>query len=268
MPGSHSPPARVHRGVQVVAAAPCFPLLATPGRAGLVALVLLFLIAGCATPPSGPPAAPEPAVVECAPCVEAKAEVQRLRRELAARDIEVRDLRALQREQARALEDTAKQATRARARLRARATQADAASAIAEVEVALAGAGADADRSLVALARQLLDAATAAYGRGDWGAAVESGERAVPILAIAREAGVRQGAPRRRGGITAFEESVPLQVRVDSHLRQQPGNRGEIVGHLVAGTRVLGLGHWRGWMRVLSEDGRTGWVYRPLLAPR
>src|SRR5206468_12651297 len=101
-----------------------------------VAWSLCSMLNGCATPPPPEPATPVPAPVAAAPmptcpsCDEQTHEIARLRQDLATRDAEVRDLRSSQRDQAKVLQESTREVTRAKVKLRRLATQADAASYI------------------------------------------------------------------------------------------------------------------------------------------
>ena len=253
-------------------------------RFGSVTLLALLAV-GCTTPgpgpaPEPPPVAPEPpaAVVvpprtdECAPCAGLKTEIAHLQRRLAERESELSDLRAQRQEQAKALEESARQAARTTARLRRLATRASAASYIAEVEVSMATArsapGAEAEQAKLDRAQQLLDSSRQPYDKGDYAGAIDRASQAAELIARATEEPARP--PARTGPIHVERLAVPirLRVRIDSHLRGGPSARAAILAVLAGGTPVLANARSDGWLRVATPDGRSGWVYRPLLDPR
>lgn len=245
-----------------------------PHGAGLspaawVAVVLAGLLAGACAPLSPPPdpvvpAAREP---ECERCVELTAEVARLRRDLAGRDVEVRELRAQHRDQARTLEEFARTAIRTTAKLRRQATRADAASVIADVEVAIVQAksvNGKAAGALVALAEELLVSASAAFSRGEYSIAYDQADQAWQIANVAAD----ERADARARGETRFGRAIALRVRIESNLREHPGMKSAIVGQLKAASLVVARASRGAWTRVMSADGRAGWIYSPLLGPR
>ncbi len=243
-----------------------WPLVALPAVAALVTA-----LGGCATappaPPSSPPAAAEAPVAApaCPRCVDASAEIAALRHELAGRDAELRELRTRQREQARALQETTRQATRAKVKLRRLATQADAASYVAEVEVALDAArtspGAGSRAALLALAQEILDASAAPFAHGDYGAAMELAAQAEQLAAIAAGASDRAVPGARAAATTPFDVTVRLRVKRDSHLRRQPRVRAPSIRLLAAGARVVAQAWRDGWFRIETADGRRGWMH-------
>lgn len=266
----------VPRATARTASAPHPPGLAA-GWGAWPGLVLLGLLAtGCASLP--PPAAPDAATVSapveqvCEQCNELRAEIARLRRDLAGRETELRDLRLQHREQARSLEEFARNATRATAKLRRRATRADAASLIADVEVAVAqgrlspnGKGTS---PLVAMAEELLGSASSAFNRGEYGAAFDLADQAWQIATVALEERTSPASPGASHGVVRFERPIPLRVRIDSNLRQQPGMKAAIIGVLREASVVVARARKQSWTRVMAVDGRSGWVYGPLLGPR
>lgn len=236
--------------------------------------LLGLLIAGCATPPAPP--APAPAPVEALPpvpacpiCEDGSAEIARLRAELASREAELRDLKAQQRDQARALQETSKEVTRAKVKLRRLATQADAASYLAEVEVALETARlppkADA-APLIALGRQVLSSAAAPFAQGDYGGAMDLAAQAEQLASAA--GGDRTAAGAGAPPEVPFDVAVRLRTRIECYLRRRPSGKAAAVGELPAGTLLVARAWRGGWLRVEAEDGRTGWIYQSLVAAR
>lgn len=236
-----------------------------------------MLIGGCATPPPPPPPPPETVetpvrVPVCPTCEDASGELARLRQELASRETELRDLRAQQRDQTRALQETTKQAARAKVKLRRFATQADAASYLAEVEVALAAArstpGAGARNPLLSLAQEILDSSAAPFAHGDYGAAMDLAGQAEQLAAIAVGARARPASGSRATAEMPFAVTIPLRVTIESNLRRQPRDKRPPIGVLPEGTPLVARAYRDGWLRVETEDGRSGWIYRSLVGVR
>jgi hypothetical protein len=172
-----------------------------------------------------------------------------LRQDLANREAELRDLRTNQRDQVKVLQESTREVTRAKVKLRRLATQADAASYIAEVEVALeslrASLGATSTVPLMVLAQGILESTAAPFAQGDYGVAMERAAQAEQLIALVAD---NQGSPPRVPREVPLQVAVPLKVTVDSKL----------VAHAYKG----------GWMRVDTEDGRSGWVDQMRLGAR
>ncbi len=243
-----------------------------------VALCAL-LGAGCSTPqPVAPPAAPAPvpAAAEpvCEPCIPLRAQIARQQRELAVREAELSDLRSQRAEQSRALEELARQSARSQARPKRLATRVIAASYLAEVEVALTGARsvprAQAAHGRLAQAQELLDSAKEPFAQGDYDGAIDRASQAADLIAKALEVTARPvpnsqvGAP----AVSYFAKPAPLRVRANSNLREGPSLKAGVRSVLKAGTPATGHARRGAWIRILSADGRSGWVYGVLLAPR
>lgn len=243
-----------------------------------VALCAL-LGAGCSTPqPVAPPAAPAPAPAAaepvCEPCIPLRAQIARQQRELAVREAELSDLRTQRAEQSRALEELARQSARSQARPKRLATRVIAASYLAEVEVALTGARsvprAQAAQGRLAQAQELLDSAKEPFAQGDYDGAIDRASQAADLIAKALEVTARPvpnsqvGAP----AVSYFAKPAPLRVRANSNLRDGPSLKAGVRSVLKAGTPATGHARRGDWIRILSADGRSGWVYAVLLAPR
>ena len=129
-------------------------------------------MSGCATPPPAESPVPVTATVPeptCPSCDEQNREIAWLRRELAGREAELRELRTNQREQVKVIQESTREVTRAKVKLRRLATQAEVASYIAEVEVALeslrASRGAAATSPLLELAQAMITSTAAPFAR-------------------------------------------------------------------------------------------------------
>ncbi|MEO8508893.1 MAG: SH3 domain-containing protein [Betaproteobacteria bacterium] len=250
------------------------PRSAQPRR-GIVGLLVVAL-AGCATaPPEPPPPPPAPLIVEvpaperaCPTCDDQNREIARLRQELAARDADLRDLRNTNREQAKSLQDSTREVTRAREKTRRLATQADAASYIAEVEVTLAALRAaptsPATAPLIAMASGFHAATAAPFAQRDYALAMERAAQAEALLAVVATA-QSGNSPR---GETALQVTIPLRVTIGSNLRRQPHRRAPILSIVDEDSRVFANAWQDGWLRVTVADGRAGWINQNQLGVR
>lgn len=233
-------------------------------------LAASLVVAGCATrPPDFSPLPTPPAALApqaCVTCLDQSDEVARLRQALAARDAEVRDLRAAQREQARLAAASSRDAARAQARQRRLATQADAASGLAEAEVAEEAARERVPLApvpaLLALARACLDAATTAYARGDYGATLERAQQALTLLASLP-------APDKPGtqADTPLAGGIPVRATARTGLRTRPG-QGRVIVTVDVRAPLVAEAYRAGYLWVASANGVRGWIAAEQVAMR
>ena len=198
----------------------------------------------------------------------------RLQQELAARDAELRDLKAAQREQAKSAQETtrevAREVTRAKAKARRLATQADAASYLAEVEVAVSALRSvqAAGSPLPALAAAYLEAAAEPFARGEYGSAMDRAAQAEEVTAVAADARSSPRTPERATAERVLQVALPLRAATESPLRQQPRGNARPAG-VVKRDAALTAHAWKdGWLRVETADGRSGWVDATRVAVR
>ena len=63
-------------------------------------------------------------------------------------------------------------------------------------------------------------------------------------------------------GELLFVQPLPLMVLKKSNLRQGPGPKNKIVKTLEKNALVVGYSYKNNWVKVRSEDGVEGWIYR------
>ena len=230
---------------------------------GLRAVVWLLssALSGCVTPPP-----------TCPSCEEQTREIAQLRQDLGNREAELRNLRSNQREQVKVLQESTREVTRAKVKLRRLATQADAASYIAEVEVAMeslrSSLGATSTPPLMMLAQSVLDSTPAPFAQGDYGVAMDRAAQAEQLIAVVADNQVRPGPRPRVRGEVLLQVAISLKVTVDSKLRRQPVSRGPVVGVLKKDSTLVAYSYKGSWLKVETEDGRSGWVDQTRLGAR
>jgi Bacterial SH3 domain len=214
-------------------------------------------------------AIPEPA---CPSCDEQNREIARLRQELAGREAELRDLRASQREQVKVIQESTREVTRAKVKLRRLATQAEAASYIAEVEVALESArasrGAATASPFLELAQAMIASTTAPFAQADYGIAMDRAAQAEQIIAIIADSETRSRSRPRVSGEVLLQVPVPLRVTVESRLRRRPRRSADFADRVRKDSPVVASAYKGSWLRVETEDGRSGWVEQSQLGAR
>jgi predicted GNAT family N-acyltransferase len=242
--------------------------MARVGRAARWTIVLLpgLNMMGCALlNPAPVPAAPPES------CMAQQSEIERLKQLLAEKEALISSQQAHQQEQAKELQASTSQATRAQIKLSRLATQPDAASTLAEVEVAmeaLHSAKTTAPRQAMQIqAQRLLDAANAAYVKGDFATAVDRATQSREIIDMAM--GHRSGKTSSTQRLTiTFQTPIPLRTRIDCNLRQLPRGNAAILRVLEKDSALMALAYRGGWLRIQAEDGRTGWVLNTLVEAR
>lgn len=238
------------------------------GRAPRWTAVLLLGLntMGCAlrNPPPVTAAAPES-------CLAQQSEIERLQQLLAEKEALIRSQQAHQQDQARELQATTSQATRAQIKLRRMATQPDAASTLAEVEVAMetlkSSKTTAAQQALQSQAQRLLDAASAAYAKDDFATAVDRATQSREIIDMVKGQPAGNASSARRVAVT-FQAPIPLRTRIDCNLRHLPRGNAAIRKVLKKNSTLMALAYQGNWLRIQTEDGDTGWVLNTLVEAR
>ena len=192
---------------------------------------------------------------------ELEKRVARLELQLLERDATIEDLSTR-------LDDAQAEIVRAMARLPTAASRAEAASGIAEAEVAiraLRGAGPQATAA-AQQGTELLARGSAEFDRGNFGGALYLATQARTLAASARArlTSVTRGAARP--GETLFAVPVPLRTTGRGNVREGPGTGFDIAFAVAPGTPLTGVAYADEWIRVNDGGGRTGWIFRGLVA--
>jgi hypothetical protein len=191
---------------------------------------------------------------------ELERRVSRLELQLLERDAAIAELE-------QRLEEAQAEIVRAMARTPTLASRAEAASGMAEAEVALqslrsAGAPGEGVQQVQALLRQ----GSTEFDRQNYGGALYLADQAKTLAASwrARVAGASRGG--MRAGETAF--SVPVRLRATSrgNVRSGPGTGFSVVYSVDAGALLSGHSYTDEWIRVTDASGRSGWIFRSLVA--
>lgn len=219
-----------------------------------------------------PPVAAAPAAPACPSCDDQHEVVARLRQDLADREAELRELRANQREQVKVIQESSRDATRAKVKLRRLATQAEAASYIAEVEVALESLRtahrAAAAPPLLELAQSVLASAGGPFAHGDYGTAMDRAAQAEQLIAVAAGATTRARSHPSVSGEVLLQVAIPLRATTEAALRRRPARGAPGAVMLKKGTPLVARASKGSWLRVETEDGRSGWVDQSQLGAR
>ena len=228
--------------------------------------LLLAIPAVVACSQSKPKSAPKPAVtlrvVRETVTVrdpELDRRVARLELQLLAREAQIEDLQSR-------LEDTRAEVVRAMAKLQSVASRAQAASGMAEAEVAAQSLKASAGQHSPEAAQvtRLVQQSAAEFNKQNYGGALYLANQAKLIASSHR--GRANGNREVRPGETAFVVPIRLRTTGRGNIREGPGTSFPISFAAEAGTELTAFSYTEEWIRISDEAGRSGWIFRTLVA--
>ena len=234
-------------------------------RTGFMMLATILLTAACA--PKKPEPAPSPTTRQrptpSGPSrVELEKRIARLELSLMDREAQVEELQAR-------LEETRQEVVRAMAKLQTLASRAEAASAIAEAEVALqplkSGPG-QASAPEATQATRLLRESSAEFDKENYGGALYLANQAKTLAGAARGRLSAGDQGTQRPGETAFALPIQLKAAGRGNVRAGPGTGSRIAFAVEAGDSLIGYSYVDEWIRIGDKDGRSGWIFRSLVA--
>jgi SH3 domain-containing protein len=225
-------------------------------------LAAIVLSNACTQPKKGQ--TPSPRVVHDTVLVrdpELDKRVARVELLLLAKDAQIEDLQTK-------LEDARAEVVRAMAKLQTVASRAQAASAMAEAEVSLQSLKAstteqppEADQ-VTKLVRQSAEQ----FDKQNYAGALYLANQAKTLVSSYRgrlSLGIREGM---RPGETPFAVPIRLAMTTRGNIREGPGTNFPISFAAEPGTMLTGYSYAEEWIRISDETGRTGWVFRSLVA--
>lgn len=202
-------------------------------------------------------------------CEAQQHEIDRLRQQLAEKEEVIRNLNVRQQDQVKALQETNSQVARDQIRFRRLATQPAAASAIAETEVAMATLKLPqvtvSEQTLQA--QRLLDAASAAYAKENYGMAMDHAAQAQEFIGMVKDNRSHK-ASDLRFAVVPFNIAIPMRAKGNIILRREPfGSAAKIV--TIKKDSVLTAQAYLGdWLHVQTGDEHSGWVLNTLVDVR
>jgi uncharacterized coiled-coil protein SlyX len=167
------------------------------------------------------------------------------------------------------LNDARDEVVRTMAKLETLASRAEAASAMAEADVALQTLrSSDGSRQLPELGQtqRLVQQSTAEFNKQNYGGALYLATQAknAATAGRARLAGSNRGT--LRSGETPFAFPIRLKVSSRGNVREGPGTNFSVAFEVESGNVLTGFSYTDEWVRVTDESGRTGWIFRTLIA--
>ena len=161
---------------------------------------------------------------------------------------------------------------RAKAKLRSLESKAEAASTLAEAELAVKGLkrrGPSPDAATaaeIATAEQLLSMSIDEFNAQNFGGALYlANQTKGQVRTVQDRLDKPMGEPAVEGE-AAFAQPLTLQVlKEDCNLREGPGFQYKVIGRLSKNALLIGFSYKESWIRVETEAGTSGWVFRTLL---
>jgi hypothetical protein len=185
----------------------------------------------------------------------------RLEIRLLERDAQLADLQSR-------LDDARQEVVRAMAKLQTLASRAEAASGMAEAEVALRtlSTGGQQSPPEAAQVSRLLQQSSAEFEKENYGGALYLANQAKTLANAARGrlAATDRGAPV--AGETPFALPVGLKTISRGNVREGPGTSFKVVFAADGGLGLTGYSYVDEWIRVVDDNGRSGWIIRSLVA--
>ena len=192
---------------------------------------------------------------------ETERRAARLELRLIEKEAQVEDLQSR-------LEETRAEVVRAMAKLKSAASRAEAASGMAEAEVALQSLRANgaAQSPEGAEVSKLVRQSAAEFDRQNYGGALYLANQAKAAASGARGGISEGGRGGSRPGETTFALPVRLKVASRGNVREGPGTGFGVAFGVEPGAQLTGLSYTDEWVRVSDEAGRSGWIFRSLVA--
>ena len=227
----------------------------------LIAAIVLGTACSQSAPPAKPPA---PKVIHDTVVVrdpDLDKRVARLDLQTLAKDAQIEDLEAK-------LEDARAEVVRAMAKLQTVASRAQAASAMAEAEVSLQSmkSGSAEDPPEAEQVTKLVRQSAREFDKANYAGALYLANQAKTLASSYRgrlSLGSREGV---RPGETPFAVPIKLTMSTRGNIRQGPGTTFPISFAAESGTMLTGYSYAEEWIRVSDDTGRSGWVFRSLVA--
>ena len=190
--------------------------------------------------------------------------IGRIELHLMERDAQVADLQTR-------LDDAREEVVRALAKLQTVASRAEAASAIAEAELALQTLRRSDQQVLpeeMAQVSRLVQQSSAEFNKQNYGGALYLSGQAKSLARSFSGRIVDGSRGIARDGETRF--AIPLRLKAASrgNVREGPGTNFNIAFSVEAGVPLIGYSYLDEWVRVGDENGRSGWIFRPLVSRR
>jgi hypothetical protein len=196
---------------------------------------------------------------------ELEERVARQHLQLLEKDAEIRALNLK-------LEAAILEVVRAMAKLRGLSGRAEAASNLAETEIALRSLPSEPAlrprEADVVQAQQLLKRATEEFAKENYDGTVYLTGQVKALIKPRTDRAVRGGEGGRSDGEQMLSPTLALRAANRSNVRGGPGPAFKVLFVIERGTPLSGLSYQGVWVRIKTDDGRSGWVHYSLIDPR
>lgn len=244
------------------------------GEAALrLAPLLLAAVLGPACSSAKPAAAlPEP--VPARPATRVVRETVTVRDPELERRVARLELRVLEKEtqvdelQTR-LDDTRDEVVRTMAKLQTLASRAEAASAVAEADVAVQSLRSTTNAQRLPATSQitkLLQQSNTEFNNKNYGGALYLANQAKALATAGKARAASGNGGGLRPGETPFALPIRLKVASRGNVREGPGTSFSVVFAVEPGAALTGFSYTDEWVRVGDDGGRSGWIFRSLVA--
>jgi TolA-binding protein len=193
-----------------------------------------------------------------------------LERQVAELELRLLEKEAQVEELQSRLDDTRTEVVRTMAKLQTVASRAEAASGMAEAEIALQSlkSSAGPQGPEVAQVAKLVRESSGEFNKQNYGGALYLAGQAKALAGGSRGriAGGNGGASRH--GETPFATPIRLRSTGRGNVREGPGTKYDVAFSLDSGSPLTGYSYVDEWIRVSDDSGRSGWIFRSLVARR
>jgi hypothetical protein len=240
-----------------------YPLAISSLSLSHLILVLLALnLTGCETPKPAPSPSIDTIPVASSQEENLREEIVRLEKLIAEKDELIKNQEIRQQNQAQALREVNKEATRTQVKLHRLATKPGTASAIAETEVALEHLKqakiSPADKILQLQAHHLMETASVLFTKNQYGPAMNYVAQSRHLIDLIKDPN-RKKASSENNSLFEFNTPLKLRTKTNVNLRKIPNPQAQILTLLKKDTPVAANACQGPWLRVQIEENQ-GWI--------
>lgn len=193
-------------------------------------------------------------------------QIQLLEKEALVTELERHNL-----EQQKRFDNAIVEVVRAKAKLRSLESKADAASTIAETEIAvkaLKNRVSDKQENMIEItqAEKLLEMSSQEFRRQNFGGALYLASQAKTQIRVGQLVLSEGKSIDILEGEVLFVQPLPLKVIKNSNLRSGPNLNQKVVARLKEGASVVGFSYKDNWVRIETEDKKSGWIFQSLVS--
>ncbi len=228
----------------------------------LIVGIIALTVTGCTFPEQNPAPVIEPAPVTSLQDENLRKENVQLKKQIAEKDEIIKNYQISQKNQALALKEVNKEATRAQVKLHRLATKPGTASAIAETEVALANLKqmkiSPADQVLQIQAKYLVETASMLYAKDQYASAMNYVAQAKQLISLITTPSHKR-AVNGNSVLLEFHTPIKLHTKTNVNLRKMPSAHAQLLATVKKNTQVTATASQGSWLRV-QIDEKQGWI--------